>query len=151
MSNVKTFEKILNVKMIEKDKAHKNYQEAMDYFEVNATELYYLLKEKEDFEAEMSNSIQSSVSADQLRNYDQYIQTLNQKIKASQQNVQSARTNMELKQQSLTESYIELKKYEKIVSNKKTIIKKLEEKHEREVIDEASVQQFIRGQEKVRP
>ncbi|QHS22248.1 flagellar export protein FliJ [Virgibacillus sp. MSP4-1] len=151
MSSVETFEKILNIKMIEKDQAQKDYQNATDQFEASATELYYLLKEKEDFEAHMNEQIQSRIRAYDIRNYHQYIQNLNQKINELQQHVQRTRANMENKQQSLTESYIEVKKYERIVSDRKLKFKQLVEKQENEMIDEASVQQYIRHREKVKP
>ncbi|GAA0495608.1 hypothetical protein GCM10008986_22960 [Salinibacillus aidingensis] len=151
MSSVETFKKILNIKMIEKDQAQKDYQNAMDQFEASATELYYLLKEKEDFEAHMKEQIQSRIRAYEIRNYHQYIQSLNQKINELQQHVQRTRANMENKQQSLTESYIEVKKYEKIVFDRKLKFKQMVEKQENEVIDEASVQQYIRHREKVKP
>ncbi|MRG85399.1 flagellar export protein FliJ [Salinibacillus xinjiangensis] len=144
MTNVQAFERILNVRTTEKDMAYKTYQDAMDHFEVTATELYHFLKEKEDLEKDISKGFQSSISAEQIRNYHSYMQSLNSKIAKLQQAVLHARQDMESSHDQLTERYVEMKKYEKIITHKKNSAKQVEVKKEKELLDEASIQQFLR-------
>ncbi|MBB6452923.1 flagellar FliJ protein [Salirhabdus euzebyi] len=148
MTDVIAFEKILTVRTTEKDLAYKNYQQAVGNFENVATKLYNLLKEKEDIEITLSKTMESSIPAFQLHHYHQYINQLNDKINGLQQSVAQARMYMNEEQENLTDTYVEMKKIEKLVENKKTKKKQEMDKAEEQILDEVSIQQFIRNRKR---
>jgi flagellar protein FliJ len=148
MANIVAFEKILTLRSTEKDLALKEYQSSVDHFESVATELYNLLKEKEDLEAALNNQIQSSLAIHEIHSYHYYINLLSEQIARVQSVVQQARSNMDIKQEDLTDSYVEMKKFEKLVEIKKYNEKLKIKKAENEFLDEISVQQFLRNRKR---
>jgi flagellar protein FliJ len=145
MATVATFEKIFTIRQTEKDLALKEYQLAVDQFEIVATQLYNLLKEKELMEEQFQKQLKKSVAVYEIQQYETYINQLIEKINLHQQYVQQARLNMEEKQQKLSDSYVEMKKIEKIIEKKQQAIKEKLDKLEGELLDEASLQQFLRN------
>jgi flagellar protein FliJ len=148
MANIVAFEKILTLRSTEKDLALKEYQSSVDHFESVATELYNLLKEKEDLEGTLHNQIQSSITIHEIHSYQYYINLLSEQISRIQGIVQQARSKMETKHEHLSDSYVEMKKFEKLVEIKKHNEAERIKKAENEFLDEVSVQQFLRNRKR---
>ncbi len=107
--------KLLILREREKDDAQKAYHLSMETFEDVASKLYKLLKRKENVEEEQDTILQTKITIEQLRIQNAYIEKLTKQIAKIQNEVQIARNDMELKQSQLTDAYIEMKKYEKII------------------------------------
>lgn len=143
MSQTTTLTKVLHIREREKDHAQKAYNQSIEMFEEVATKLYTLLKKKEDAEESYENYIQSTVQIEKIVEQMAYIESLNHQIVALQQQVNQARDEMEAKQQTLTDSHIEVKKFEKLIENRKLQQQKDRLKQEQASMDEISVQQFL--------
>ncbi|TCT26771.1 flagellar FliJ protein [Melghiribacillus thermohalophilus] len=143
MAQMEVFEKILHVREKEKDDAHREYKQAVDDFETAATELYHLLKEKEDLEDQLNQNMKRSMSVQEMNSYHQYITQLENKIIRIQSNVQKARKVMDQKHLVLNEAYIEMKKFEKVLDHKKEKFQEEIAKNEKNTMDDISVLQFI--------
>ncbi len=143
MANVATFYKLLDLKETEKNLAQKDYQDAVDQFEEVATQLYHLLKQKEDAEAKYSQALQSPTNVETLHLNQQYISRLEKRIEELQPDVKQKRGEMEQKQEDLSSAHVEMKKYEKIIERKEESYRVTEIEHEKKEMDEISMQQFI--------
>lgn len=143
MAEIVALSKILNVREKEKHDAQKSYQHAIDRFEGVATKLYALLKKKEDAESTREGYIQHTIAIEKIREQLSYIEMLNKQILHLQQEVQTARSEMESKQLILTDAHVEVKKFEKIISYRKEEQAAIVEKNEKIFMDEISVQQYI--------
>src|SRR5699024_4390921 len=119
MAEIMTLSKILLVREKEKDEAQKAYFHSQEFFEEIATRLYKLLRKKEDAEASYENYIQTTTPLDRIKEQVSYIEKLNQQILNLQSKVQEARNEMEYKQRKLTDSYVEVKKFEKVIEQRK--------------------------------
>ncbi len=144
MGSIAQFEKILTIRTTEKDIAMKEYQESVEDFETVALELYNLLKEKEEIEEELNNKFQSQVTVQEIQHYQNYLEMLEKQILVVNQKVQQAREKMEVKKQKLSDSYIEMKKFERIVDIKKREFLEHIAKLENDQMNEISIQQFLR-------
>lgn len=143
MSRTKTLTKVLDIREREKDAAQKAYNQAMQHFEDVATKLYQTLKKKEDAEESYDQYLKDMVQIDRLMDQMAYIESLNRQIVLLQYQVNQARTQMELKQQSLTHAHIEVKKFEKLIETRKQEQQQTELKQEQMFMDDMSVQQFL--------
>lgn len=143
MSRTKTLTKVLDIREREKDAAQKAYNQAMQHFEDVATKLYQTLKKKEDAEESYDQYLKDMVQIDRLMDQMAYIESLNRQIVLLQHQVNQARTQMELKQQSLTHAHIEVKKFEKLIETRKQEQQQTELKQEQMFMDDMSVQQFL--------
>ena len=144
MGSIAQFEKILTIRTTEKDIAMKEYQESVEDFETVALELYNLLKEKEEIEEELNNKFHSQVTVHEIQHYQNYLEMLEKQILVVNQKVQQAREKMEFKKQKLSDSYIEMKKFERIVDIKKREFLEHIAKLENDQMNEISIQQFLR-------
>ncbi|WP_404452620.1 flagellar export protein FliJ [Virgibacillus necropolis] len=143
MAKIVALSKILNVRESEKHNAQKAYQQSIEYFEGVATQLYTLLKKKEKAEEVQEDYKQNTIPIDKIREQITYIENLNKQILQLQQEVQSARTEMEAKQVKLTDAHVEVKKFEKIITYRKKELEELRQKNENIFMDEISVQQYL--------
>ncbi|MGM8211753.1 flagellar export protein FliJ [Virgibacillus sp. W0430] len=134
---------VLNVREKEKENAQIAHHHSQQAFEEVATKLYTLLKEKEMAEHSHESQLNTPMPIDQIKEQLAYINTLNAKIVELQKSVQKARADMEEKQILLTEAYIEVKKYEKVIENRVAEEKKLLLKNEQAMMDELSIQQYL--------
>lgn len=135
--------KILNVRENEKKIAEKDYSKSVQAFETVATELYSLLKKKEDAEEAYEKCIQSNVAIDQLMQISNYIESINDEIIEVQQKVNQARNDMEIKQVELTDAHIEVKKFEKLIEFRVKEKRERQNKVEKAFMDEISLNQFM--------
>lgn len=135
--------KLLILREREKDDAQKAYHLSMETFEDIASKLYKLLKRKENVEEEQDTILQTKITIEQLRIQNAYIEKLTKQIAKIQNEVQIARNDMELKQSQLTDAYIEMKKYEKIIELQEEEEKKKIKHNENMAMDEISMRQYI--------
>ncbi|QDP40177.1 flagellar export protein FliJ [Radiobacillus deserti] len=142
MAFIQTFEKILQVKEREKKEAQKAYKQSVDSFEEVATKLYELLRKKEEAEENYQRQLDKAVSIDMLASHSSYMDKLQQVIQEVQYTVNEARLNMESFQLKLTDAHIEVKKFEKMIENKKQKLSEQLKLQENSFMDEISLQQY---------
>lgn len=144
MAKVSSLAKIRDMHDNEKQVAQRAYAESQETFEKIARELYSLLKKKEMAESTFENAIQASTSIEKIKEQSAYIEKLTNQIQTVQLLVQRARNDMNSKQTKLSEAYIEYKKYDKMIDLKKEEAKAVLKKQEAEFMDEMSMQQYLR-------
>lgn len=143
MAKIKTFEKILDIKEQEKNKAQQKYQDSITLFEEVATQLYECLKKKEETELSIEKTLQNNMTIASITSKKLYIESLDSKIKELQEQVQKKRKSMEQKQTLLTEAYIEVKKFEKMIETKKRKANEIELEADKKQMDDLSIRQFL--------
>ncbi|KHF39778.1 flagellar export protein FliJ [Halalkalibacter okhensis] len=139
-----TLQKVMQVREREKNKVQAEYQEAIGHFEKVATQLYELLKSKEDLEELSRNQIATGTSIYKLQQNQTKIMRLQQEILEKQRATQLAREKMTVKEQHLVTKTIEVKKYEKIKQLKQEQYKEEEKRKDLMQMDELSVQLFAK-------
>lgn len=143
MADLQAFQKILSYHERLKNTAQLEYQRSVDEFETVATQLYQLLKKKEEVETQYNYYLQSAGTVTTLATHNAYIDEIKKKIKNVQLAVNKARSEMDKKQANLTKAHIEMKKIDKIIENKKIKEKNLVAYNENKQLDEASMRQFL--------
>lgn len=146
MSLNHSLKKILKVHEQEKTNVEKKYAEKRIHFEEEATRLYEALKKKEAAEGRYEKGIEQSVTINIIKQQSHYLAALNKDISTYQKRVQKARYEMESKQEELHEAYVEVKKFETVIENRREefILKEL--RGERALMDEISLQQYMNKQ-----
>lgn len=147
MADLKTFYKIKDIRAREKKEKQKQYQEQVEIFEEKAQQLYKVLKQKEEAERQFENCLRSgTVQAMSFIQHQHYLERLDQAIDDLQPQVHKARLGMQTSQEKLTDAYVEVKKFEKLIENKieKQMfhLKQEENKH----MDELSMTQYLNSQ-----
>ncbi|MEI3604597.1 flagellar export protein FliJ [Pseudogracilibacillus sp. SE30717A] len=142
MAQTAVLHKILHVREQEKQDAQMEQLKAVDYFEKAAKKLYHALKTKEQAELGLEKYMKTEVTITVIKEQSVYIDTLNKKIVALQQQVQQARKEMELKQLKLTEAHVEVKKVEKMIEKREQLQFETEKKLEMIEMDEISIRQY---------
>ncbi|WP_067729383.1 flagellar export protein FliJ [Oceanobacillus damuensis] len=135
--------KIMDIRENEKKVAQKAYHQSMDSFEKIATELYSLLRKKENAEVSYDHYILSTTPIEKIKEQAAYIEKLNRQINELQKLVQKARNDMEAKQVKLTDAHVEVKKFEKIIEIRKNTEEKHRKRVENNVMDEISINQYL--------
>ncbi|WP_181348757.1 flagellar export protein FliJ [Thalassobacillus sp. CUG 92003] len=144
MSALSTYHKLLDLREQEKNSTYHKYQQAILHFEEIATQLYELLKQKEDTEEQFQHLMQESgVTAQYFSIHRQFIDRLDHRIIEMQPKVQRARSQMEQLQEDVTSAYIEVKKFEKLIENKVRNHQKQVQLEEGKLMDEMSMRQFL--------
>ncbi|TRM12401.1 flagellar export protein FliJ [Lentibacillus cibarius] len=143
MAETVTLSKILHIRENEKQNAQQSYNTAVDVFETTATQLYHLLRTKEEAEYSYDSYMQETAPIDRIREQAAYMERLNRQIMALQQELQTARNEMEQKQQWLNDAYVEVKKFEKIIEHRDEQTKERIKKYENTSMDEISIQQYV--------
>ncbi|MEF3328527.1 flagellar export protein FliJ [Oceanobacillus oncorhynchi] len=144
MAKISSLAKIRDLHDNEKQVAQRAYAESQETFEKIARELYSLLKKKEIAESTFENAVQASTSIEKIKEQSAYIEKLTNQIQTVQLLVQRARNEMNSKQTKLSEAYIEYKKYDKMIDLKKEEAKAVLKKQEAAFMDEMSMQQYLR-------
>jgi len=142
MANPVVLHKILSVREQEKKTAQMEQITAQNYFEKVATQLYHVLKTKEEAEQTLQSYMKTKAAIERIKEQSLYIDSLNKNIMKLQGQVQKARQEKEKKQQILTEAHIEMKKIEKMIERRAKEQKEQEEKLQMNLMDEISIQQF---------
>ncbi|WP_249869784.1 flagellar export protein FliJ [Oceanobacillus saliphilus] len=143
MARTVALSKILDIRENEKKIAQKAYHQSMDSFEKIATELYTLLRKKENAEVSYDRYIHSTAPIDMIKEQAVYIERLNTQINELQKLVQKARNDMDSKQVKLSDAHIEVKKFERIIENRNDIEEKYRKKVENNFMDEISITQYL--------
>ncbi|WP_053219667.1 flagellar export protein FliJ [Virgibacillus senegalensis] len=147
MANAKTLEKLLDLRDREKQTAQKDYQLSVERFEDVASQMYFLLKKKEDAEAAYRQEVSASVSISVLSSHSDYIAKLKAKIESLQTAVGNARKEMEAKQDTLSAAYIETKKFERMIERNKEKQHAVLKAEESKQMDEISTVQFNKSRD----
>lgn len=140
------FEKVLNFREQEKTETESEYKVAVQAFEIVATELYELLKKKEDTLNEQQARLESGFTIDGIHYYARFLESLEKKIALVQQKVIQARSKMNWYENKLLERTIEVKKFEKMKENDREDYRAEMEHREAILLDELSTLKF-RGRE----
>lgn len=144
MAETATLSKLLHIRENEKKEAQKAYHQSMNFFEGIATQLYTLLKRKENAEDSYDDCLSTTSSVEIIKEQVAFIELLNNQIMNIQQQVQIARSDMEFKQVKLSDAHVEVKKFEKIIDTRKKSEEEMEIKREKASMDEVSIQQYLR-------
>ncbi|WP_026906120.1 flagellar export protein FliJ [Paucisalibacillus globulus] len=143
MSGTAVLTKILDIREKEKKDAQIAYRKSVDTFEEVATELFELLRKKEAVETSYEEALTSSMHLNFIQDQLAYIETLETKITELQKKVSLARTNMETKQQVLSDAHVETKKFEKIIEFRTSEELDRVKKAEDSFMNEISIQQYL--------
>lgn len=108
------FDKILSLKKREKEQTLLAYQDSIGNFEKVAKKLYELLRQKEKLQTSRAEKLTQGASVNEIRFYQEYLDSLEKEIKRQQIAVNNARNRMHLLQKQLMEKNIEVKKFEKL-------------------------------------
>ncbi|MFJ7824953.1 flagellar export protein FliJ [Psychrobacillus sp. NPDC096623] len=108
------FAKVLTIREQEKSETELAYKESVSAFEKVASELYNLLKKKEDTVDNQNNLLTSGLSVDSIHHYSNYIVGLQKRIDIVQKEVIQARSKMNWMEERLLEKSLEVRKFEKI-------------------------------------
>ncbi|NLY79969.1 MAG: flagellar export protein FliJ [Lysinibacillus sp.] len=108
------FEKVLTIREQEKQQTEMAYKEAVRSFEEVATQLYELLKQKEDLISYQNERLKTGATIDEIHHFTKFIDSLEHTINEVQQKVIQARTKMQWFEQKLLEKNLEVRKYEKM-------------------------------------
>jgi flagellar FliJ protein len=146
MSETASLIKILHVRENEKKIAERAFMNSQDAFEIVATKLYHLLKKKELAEASYDEFIQISTPIERIKEQIFYIEKLNEQILHLQKEVQTARSQMEEKQQDLSQAFTEVKKFESLIDKRQQEESKRRLKMENSMMDEISIHQYLSNQ-----
>lgn len=146
MAQTEVLSKILNIREKEEKDAQLAHHQSVAFFEKVATQLYQLLRQKENAEEAYKQSIKNPTSIDRIKDQLNYIESLNKQIIMLQNNVNEARNKMETKQEKLTDAHVEVKKFEKLIEKRIDEQKEIELKLEQDSMDEISSQQYIKQQ-----
>ncbi|MFD2212851.1 MULTISPECIES: flagellar export protein FliJ [Bacillaceae] len=143
MVNPFRFQKIMDVKENEKEQSLAEYNQSVNDFENVANKLYDSLKQKEVLEETTLARLNSGMSVQEIRHYQQFVSNIEKTITHYQKLVQLTRNRMNEKQMKLMQKNIEVKKYEKLKE------KQLEQyilatKHsENKQMDDLSIQSYM--------
>lgn|SRR5690625_4195010 len=143
MDSVKTLNKLLQIRENEKNQAQKEHAESVTTFEQLASDLYKLLKKKEQVEEELSLSQSRVMSIGEIQSKSIYLENLMKKAILLQEKVNEARTTMEQKRTLLTEAHIEMSKVEKLIEFRVKEIRAQRTRVENMQMDEISIQQYM--------
>ncbi|TQS75557.1 flagellar export protein FliJ [Ornithinibacillus gellani] len=143
MTNTVALSKILHIREREKNEAQSAYSQAMQFFEDAATQLYRLLKQKEEAEESYEDSLQHTIQIDVMKEQAAYIEVLNRQMMELQKKVQLARSEMEARQATLTDAHVEVKKFEKIIEIREKEFAETVRRQETMAMDEVSIQQYV--------
>lgn len=143
MAQIEVLSKILHIREKEEKDAQIAHHQSVVFFEKMATKLYQLLRKKEAAEAAYEKTMKKPTTIDLMKEQLKYIELLNKQIIELQSNVNHARSQMESKQEKLTSAHVEVKRFEKLIDQRKGKQKVLELKLEQDSMDEVSNQQYI--------
>ncbi|MCV9887660.1 flagellar export protein FliJ [Metabacillus halosaccharovorans] len=108
------FQKIMDIKENEKEQSLAEYNQSVNDFETVANKLYESLKQKEVLEENTLLKLNSGMSVQEIRHYQQFVTNIEKTISHYQNLVLLTRNRMNEKQTKLMYQNMELKKYEKL-------------------------------------
>lgn len=137
------FQKLLELKENEKDQSFAEYQHSVSEFEKVAEKLYESMNKKETLEKNKEVKLQSGMSVQEMRHYQQFVTNLENTIHHYQKLVIMKRNEMNEKQHDLTEKNIELKKFEKMKEKQLEMFLIRNKANEMKEMDDISISQFM--------
>ncbi|MFJ7933141.1 flagellar export protein FliJ [Sporosarcina sp. NPDC096371] len=140
------FEKVLMFREQEKTETEIEYKGAVQAFEIVATRLYELLKKKEDTLAEQQRKMVTGFAINEIHYYARYIESLEKRIAAAQQQVVQARSKMSWFEGKLLEKTLEVRKFEKMKEKDHEHHRTEMEQLEAIQLDELATLKFRRGE-----
>lgn len=136
------FESVLTFRELEKTETENEYKVSVEAFESIATELYELLKKKEDTLDTQQERMINGFSVSNIHHVARFIDSLEKKIVDVQQNVIQARSKMIWFEEKLLERRLEVRKFEKM-RDKDELQHRVEmEQEEAKSLDELSTMTF---------
>lgn len=142
---VETYQKIKDLRDKDKHEKQKDYQSAVETFEEQAGALYEKLREKEQAVEQFNDTLShGSVQAHAFVQHRQYIEHLDSALDDLQPSVQQARLKMEHARHVLTDAYVEVKKYEKLIDMKEEEHMLWMKHEEHRHMDELSMNQYMK-------
>lgn len=136
------FAKVLTVREQEKVETELAYKESVHIFEKIATELYELLKKKENTMDAQINQLTEGLSIDHIHHYTNYIDGLQKRIDKVQKEVIQARSKMNWFKERLLEKTLEVRKFEKIKEKDYELFQVEQQRLETILLDEISSVKF---------
>lgn len=136
------FENVLTFRELEKNESETEFKQSVEAFEVVATELYELLKKKEETLDEQQEQMVAGFSIDRIHHYARFIASLEKKIDELQQEVMQARAKMNWYEEKLLEKTLEVRKFEKMKEKDREQYEVELEHREAERLDELSTLKF---------
>lgn len=140
------FENVLTYRELEKTETETEFKEAVESFEVIATELYELLKKKEDTLEAQQERMMTGFSVEDMHHYARFVSSLEVQISEVQQKVMQARSKMNWYEDKLLERTLEVRKFEKMKEKDHEEHRVEMENEEAKRLDELSTMAF-RGRE----
>ncbi|MDA7025862.1 flagellar export protein FliJ [Bacillus sp. CLL-7-23] len=137
------FQKLLELKENEKDQSFVAYQHSVSEFENVAEKLYESMNQKETLEKSKEMKMQTGMSVQEMRHYQQFVTNLENMIHHYQKLVIMKRNEMNEKQSDLTEKNIELKKFEKMKEKQLEKLTSESKANEMKEMDDISITQFM--------
>ncbi|NPC92576.1 flagellar biosynthesis chaperone FliJ [Bacillus sp. WMMC1349] len=137
------FQKLLELKENEKDQSFVAYQYSVSEFENVAEKLYESMNQKETLEKSKEMKMQTGMSVQEMRHYQQFVTNLENTIHHYQKLVIMKRNEMNEKQSDLTEKNIELKKFEKMKEKQLEKLTTESKANEMKEMDDISITQFM--------
>ncbi|MBD7907130.1 flagellar export protein FliJ [Sporosarcina gallistercoris] len=140
------FDKVLTFREQEKNETESAYKESIESFETIATQLYDLLKKKEDILVEQQEKMARGFSVNEIHHYARFIESIEAKINSVQEQVIQARSKMNWYEERLLDKTIEVKKYEKMREKDRDAYQEEMEHKEAERLDELSTLKFRKNE-----
>lgn len=138
------FEKVLTFREQEKTETEVEFKASVQAFETVATQLYELLKKKEDVFLEQQEKMSTGFSVNEIHHYTRFIDSLEKRIAIVQQEVMQARSKMNWYENKLLEKSLEVKKFEKMKEKDRELHRAEMEQQEAIRLDELSTMKFRR-------
>lgn len=138
------FEKVLTFREQEKSETEAEYKIAVEAFEAVATELYELLKKKEDVSDKQQERMTIGFSINEIHHFARFIGSLEKRIELLQQKVMQARSKMNWYEDKLLEKTLEVRKFEKMKEKDREVHRIDMEQQEAIRLDELSTLKFRR-------
>lgn len=105
---------MLTFRELEKTETEIEFKKAVETFEIAATELYELLKKKEETLEQQTERMKSGFSIEGIHHYARFIDSLEKQISEVQQTVMQSRSKMNWYEDKLLERTLEVRKFEKM-------------------------------------
>lgn len=140
------FDKVLTFREQEKNESESAYKESIESFEKIATQLYDLLKKKENILVEQQEKMEKGFSVNEIHHYARFIESIEARIASLQQQVIQARSKMNWYEERLLDKTIEVKKYEKMREKDRNAYQEEMEHKEAERLDELSTLKFRKNE-----
>lgn len=137
---------MLTFKEQEKNETQSAYKQSIESFEKVATELYELLKKKENILDVQQKKMTKGFAVNEIHHYARFIDSLEAKIHSVQQQVIQARGKMNWYEERLLDKTIEVKKYEKIREKDHDAYQGEIEHEEAQRLDELATQKFRKNE-----